>query len=247
MPYKKIAPKRKRYGKKRMYKKRGGYRKRNSNNVVGGPNTCKVVEVLTETQLNLNTPYVFVKQGITGARAPAIAQQFGLYRIASVSFTLRPRFDTYSQGIAGVGNNPVSVPTFYWKMNRFGDMPAGFNADSMRALGCKAYRLDDKNVRFGYKPNILVASKDNTGGGVDTNQIKITPWLSTDERPQDNAFTLSTATHYGHAMWIDAVGAGTADGVVCDMDVRVVYEFKNPRIVQESSAQATKPQTLLSI
>lgn len=242
MPFK--ITKKKQYARRKPMLKRRRYlrRKYNSNNVSGGPNTCKVVETLSETQINLNTPYLFTKQGITGDRAPIIASQFGLYRIASLKFTIRPRFDTYSQGIAGTVNNPISVPTFYWKINRYGDMPGAFNADTMRALGVKAYRLDDKNVVFKYKPNILIASKDTPGTG--TNQVKITPWLSTDEAPADATFTLSTATHYGHAFFVDAVGAGSADGVVADMDITVVYEFKNPRMPAVNESITTPTQSL---
>lgn len=242
MPLKKIL--RKKGLKKRLAYKKRGYRRRgvySSNNVRTGPNTCKVVETLPEVQINANTPYLLIKNGITGQRAPVIASQFGLYRIASIKYTYRPRYDTYSQGIAGTANNPISVPTLYWKMNRYGDMPTAFDGDTMRALGCKPFRLDDKNVVVRYKPNILVASKDNTAGGVDTNQIKITPWLNTDERPGDNTFTISTATHYGHALFVDCVAAGTGQGVVCDMDVQIVYEFKNPRMPAVSE-QATDPK-----
>lgn len=221
----KSAPRRKQYRRKpRMYR---------NPNALGGPNTCKVIETIPTSVINLNTPYLWMKAGITGTRAPEIARQFGLYRIAKIIYTFRPIFDTYSSSLAGVGNSPNSLPTLYWKMNRYGDFPNAFNGNYMRALGAKPYRLDDKNVVISYKPNTLLVQQDTAGNTPAS--IKITPWLSTDDTPQDNNFTLSTATHYGHTLFVEGGGAGNAQGAVANLDIKVVYEFKNPRVVSGSS------------
>lgn len=218
-----------RKGRKGQKGKRKGRRnsKRNPNNI-GGPNTAKVIEVLPSISLPLNTPIWITKAGITGTRAPTIAQTFGLYRIARIEYTIRPIYDTYIAGSTGAGNFANQVPTMYWNLNRYGDYPVGFNGDYMRALGSKAYRCDDKLIKFSYKPNTLVVQNDTAANTPAS--IKMTPWLSTDDTPQDNAFTLSTAQHYGHTMFFEASGAGTATGTVANMDIRVVYEFKNPRV-----------------
>lgn len=220
--------------------KRKTYRKRNSNNVVGGPNTCKVIETVPIQGVNLNTPYILLKSGITGNRAPAIAKEFGLYRIASLKYTFRPLFDTYSSSLPGAGNSPNSVPTLYWKMNRYGDIPAAFAGDYMRSLGAKPYRFDDKQVVVRFKPNTLYQQQNTVGPS--SASIKITPWLSTDDTPQDNLFTLSTATHYGISLFVEGGGAGTANGPVGTYELQVVYEFKNPRLVSSSNdPKATTP------
>lgn len=217
--------------KKRMLRKKSSKR---SANKIGGPNTCKVIETLQTIPIALNTPYLINKAGITGQRAPAIAKEFGLYRIANIKFTYRPLFDTYSSSLPGTGNSPNSVPSLYWKLNRYGDFPAAFAGDYMRALGAKPNRLDDKNVVISYKPNILTAQ--NNLAGTTTAGVKLTPWLSTDDTPNDNLFTLSTAQHQGHTLFVEGGGAGTALGTCCLMDVQVVYEFKNPRLVASSSS-----------
>lgn len=218
---------------KKVYKKKmNKSSKRNPNNI-GGPNTCKVIETLPTQGVNLNTPYLYIKAGITGPRASAIAKEFGLYRIARITYTYRPLFDTYSSSLPGTGNAPNSVPSLYWKMNRYGDFPAAFNGDYMRSLGAKPRRLDDKNVVFSYKPNILTAQAN--AAGMTASGVKVTPWLSTDDTPQDNNFTLSTAEHFGHTLIVEGGGAGTALGACCLLDIQVVYEFKNPRLVQVSS------------
>jgi len=216
---------------KKVYRKRGGGL-RNANRV-GGPNTCKVIETIPAVPIPNNTPVLINKQGITGPRASAIAKEFGLYRIARITFTYRPIYDTYSPGIVSPGSTPAAVPHLYWKMNRYGDTPAGFNGDYMRALGAKPFRLDDKLVKVSYKPNILYQQQN--AAGATTASVKITPWLSTDDTPQDNLFTLSTALHYGHSLFIEGSAAGAGTGNVALMDVQVVYEFKNPRLVSASS------------
>jgi len=223
---------------KRVMRKRlNRVSKRNPNNI-GGPNTCKVIETVPSQTVNLNQSYLFVKAGITGARAPAIAREFGLYRIARIIYTFKPLFDSYipqNGGPTPAGNFITTVPTLYWKMCRYGDAPAAFDGDYMRALGAKPFRLDDKNVKFSYKPNTLYA-QDNGAGGVSLASIKVTPWLSTDDTPQDNNFTLSTAEHYGHTLFIEGDTVNTTTKpVVARLDIQVVYEFKNPRLVPSSS------------
>lgn len=241
MAFKKRMVRKRRGGlRKRMGMRKRNVGKRNPNNI-GGPNTCKVIETLPTQSVNLNSPYLFIKAGITGPRASAIAKEFGLYRIAKIIYTHRPLFDTYSSSLVGTGNSPNSVPTLYWKMNRYGDFPAAFTGDYMRSLGARPFRLDDKNVKFSYKPNVLTA-QDNAAGTT-TAGIKVTPWLSTDDTPQDNLFTLSTAEHYGHTLFIEGGGAGTAQGVACYLDIQVVYEFKNPRLVV-SSSNANVPESI---
>lgn len=192
------------------------------------PNSSKIVETLPTTVINLNTPYIFSKAGITGVRAPIEAQLYGLYRIAHIKYTIKPLFDTYSSSLPGTGNNPNSVPTLYWKINRYGDAPAVFNGDYMRAQGSKPNRLDDKSVVIKYKPNMLMVAEDNAGNNA--SQVKITPWLSTDERPGDGVFNISTAEHFGHLMLVEGGGAGNGQGAVATMDTEIVYEFKQTRI-----------------
>lgn len=231
-------------GTRMPYKKRS-YRKRGSNNVVGGPNTCKVIETIPAQVVNLNSPYILLKGGITGARASAIAKEFGLYRIVSLKYTFRPLFDTYSSSLPGTGNSPNSVPNLYWKMNRYGDIPAGFTGDYMRSLGAKPNRLDDKNVMVRFKPNTLYQQQNTLGPS--SASIKITPWLSTDDTPADNAFTLSTAVHYGMSLFVEGGGAGTGQGAVAVYDLQIVYEFKNPRLVSPTQDPRLPPTQTLSL
>lgn len=199
-------------------------------------NTCKCVEIVPTVALNVNTAYLQLKAGITGARAPNIAQYFGLYRIAKVIYTFRPFADTFTSGVPATGNNATTVPSLYLAMNRYGDIPPAFDGNYMRAMGAKPRRLDDKNIVFSYTPNII-QSQQNTAGTT-ASSIKMAPWLSTDDLVADGNFTLSTALHYGHSLFVEAQAAGTAQGPVCQMDVKVIYEFKEPRLSRAAQAQA---------
>lgn len=230
---------RKRRGlRRRMGKLRRGV-KRNTN-FIGGPNTCKISETYDLGDFNSNTPVRIQKAGITpGFRAAAVAPNFGLYRVAYMQFTLRPYYDTYTPnlGQAGggqIGNQPDAVPYLYWKMNRYGDAPAAFTATYLRQQGSKPIRLDDKIIKWGYKPNILLADSTNPVG-LTSGQIKITPWLNTDSAPQDNAFALSSTVHYGHLMYVEGQASGNAMPAIGRLELKVIYEFKNPRGINSSS------------
>lgn len=222
-PYNKT---RKPYTRKSKTYRRNKY---NTNNVSGGANTCKVVETMSVVPVAENTSYKKVIAGITGLRAPLIAPNFGLYRIAKVTCRFKPDYDTYNSGLAAVGSSPVKVPYFLWKMNRYDDAPPAVNGNYLRTLGAKPIRFDDKEVVVSYKPNILLGNAANTGSN--SGQIKMTPWLSTDSAPSDGAFALSTTEHAGFLFYIEGAASGTGTGQVGTMDVTIVYEFKNPRIV----------------
>lgn len=216
-------------------KKRGMRKLKRNTNFIGGPNTCKITETYDLGDLVLNAPYLVGKAGITpGFRAADVAPNFGLYRIAKLEWSLRPYFDTYTaatyQGGA-IGNQPVAVPYFYWKINRYGEAPAAFTGTFLREQGAVPIRIDEKIIRWSYRPNVLLADTGAAAaaqqGG--SGQVKMTPWLSTDQTPGNNVFGLSSTQHYGHLMIAEGPAAGNAMPNIGRLEVKVVYEFKNPR------------------
>lgn len=237
--------------KKKSAPRRGGRRK--AVKVAKAPgNSAKIIEYFEAIAVEANVANEFVIKGIVPTtsggkvtRAATVARAFGLYRIADVQFILTPRFDTYSSGLNPGGDAPVEVPKVYWKINRYGDTPLGFTESDMLSLGCKAIRLDDKTVKIQYKPNILLANAgaaavaQNGGSG----QVKMTPWLSTDDEADNNNFALSTTTHYGHMMFIECAAGGDGTPIVCEMTCRVVYEFKNPRVLEDEAVSQARAST----
>lgn len=215
------------------------------------PNTAKVVEFFDLGVFEANVAHDFALSGIVPAiggvptRSAVVAPAYGLYRVAQIEYKIKPKFDTYIAGQVPVGDQPVEVPVMYWKMNRYGDAPVGFTAANLQSLGAKPVRLDDKTLTIKYKPNILLANAGapaaaQAGG---SGSVKITPWLSTDSEADDNNFALSTTNHYGHMMFIECAAAGDGTPLICEIVARVVYEFKNPRILEGLEQQALRQNT----
>jgi len=215
------------------------------------PNSAKVVEFFPLGTFEANVAHEFSVNGIVptanGAptRASMVAPAYGLYRIAQVEFKITPTADTYTPDLAPVGDAAVEVPKLYWKMNRYGDAPVGFGEADMLSLASKPLRLDDKTLTIKYKPNILLANVGNAAAGQvgGSGQVKITPWLSTDARADDGQFALSTTTHYGHLMFIECAAAGDGTPRVAEVQCRVVYEFKNPRMYEGQAVAARRAAT----
>lgn len=221
------------------------------------PNSSKVVEFYDLGLFNCNEAYDFAIAGIVptspvggqATRASIVAPAFGLYRIAQVEYKITPRYDTYNanlgQGGVPIGDQAVEVPKMYWKMNRYGDAPVGFTSLDMLSLGSKPMRLDDNTLTIKYKPNILLANAGARAAGDDggSGQVKMTPWLSTDSEADNNAFALSTTNHYGHLMYIECAAAGDGVSPICEIQARVIYEFKNPRIIESATHAAQRAAT----
>lgn len=215
------------------------------------PNTAKVVEFYPLGTFEANVAHEFSVNGIIPAvngaptRASMVAPAYGLYRIAQVEFKITPTADTYTPDLAPIGDAAVEVPKLYWKMNRYGDAPVGFGEADMLSLSSKPLRLDDKTLTIKYKPNILLANvgqpaQADAGG---SGQVKITPWLSTDSKVDNGQFALSTTTHYGHLMFIECAAAGDGTPRVAEIQCRVVYEFKNPRMYEGVAVQERRQAT----
>lgn len=214
---------------------------------IGGPNTCKIVETFDYTDVVPNQPYRFEVDGIIpNTRAAAVAEQFGLYRVAKVILKYKPTSDTFTSNPAFIGGaGAATVPYLYWKMNRFADAPAAFNADDLKNMGAKAFRLDDKTITVAYKPNILLG---NASAGSVSGQLKMTPWLNTDAAPDTPNFALSTTQHYGHFYTVECATNGAGTTAVATLEATVIYEFKNPRVkYTASSAQTVKATPQIAV
>jgi len=199
-----------------------------------------VTQTIPTRNVIANTPYVISIGGIVGDRALAHAPEYALYRIAKVVFKFKPNYDTFNPNFAA-GAGPISVPTLYWKMNRFADAPAAFTSDNLRSLGAKPFRFDDKQLSVSYKPNILQAQA--TAGSI-SGSMKMTPWLNTDVAPNTPNFNPSTTEHYGHFFYVECATAGAGNTPVGTFDATIYYEFKNPRVVWSSSSMTAVPLNL---
>lgn len=156
------------------------------------------------------------------ARAVNVAKGYQLYRIKNVKLTVSPLADTFQ---AGSGS---SVPYIYFQIDRTRNLENIRTATEFKQLGCKPHRLDDKIIRFQYRPSVLNTTLDNAaapGGGV-FNQYKIGPWLRCrDETGGIATWNPDSTDHLGVVFF--AENSGGAD-LQYKMEVVIEFEFMKP-------------------
>lgn len=244
-----MAPKKSGKPRKRMFRKKMRKTIKKNTNRVGGPNTATVTYT-TQDLLDQNTYYTIVQPGLdvdpaNDNRVINVAKNYALYRISKVVVKFTPKFDTYVPGATIPGANPVEVPYLYWTMNRFGDVYGGpvFDAEYFIQQGAKPLRFDDKNLTVSFRPNILLGNIANGGVGP---QIKMTPWLSTDQAVENGAWLQSSVDHYGITFGVAGAASGNATGPCGYFTITVYYQFKNPLVnlgvgeTQQSTVQQVK-------
>lgn len=210
--------------------------------VVGGPNTATCTLTSTPVQFQENTYYQVNIAGLNPlnpGRQLEIAKNYALYRIARIVCKFTPKFDTFIPNAVTPGSGPTEVPYFYWVMNRYGDLPVAPIAQSsyFTQQGAKPVRFDDKTITIAYKPNILIPSGAGAGVG---NQVKITPWLTTDNRVLDQQWTASDVNHFGIVFAVVGGASGTGTGLVGAFECTIYYQYKNPLLETTSSNVATQ-------
>lgn len=227
---------------KRMYKRRPLIK---NTQRVGGPNTATCSLTTNATAINENTYYQVNIQGLqplNPGRQTEIAKNYALYRIARVVLKFTPKFDTFVPGQVPPGSNPTEIPYLYWIMNRYGDLPVAPIANSayFTQQGAKPIRFDDKTITVAFKPNILYGT--GTGAGVG-NQIKMTPWLTTDNRVQDLQWQASSVNHFGINFAVIGGATGTATGAVGNFEATIYYQYKNP-LLEDTAQNAVKTEVV---
>lgn len=191
-------------------------------------------------------------------RATILASQFKFYRATRVEYTYQPLFNTYQAG------SGASVPYLYQVMNRSGEQqPTAAGAPTLsrfqlQRMGATPEKLI-KTLFKSYKPNTLVgtASSHNlaTGGSLGKTSAFInwsfTPkydeWLSTEilkgsyplasGSPNINAAIVQPPNYYGHWFYIHQDDVN-GEVPVCDILVKVHFEFKDPRSLDDTRTSA---------
>jgi len=137
---KKRAPKRGRKGSKGLHIPR-------SLSVV--PQTAKVIETIVVGDLNSNTMqgYNFSLQEFSRARLLSLGYQ--RVKAAKCTWTYEPLFNTFQDQ---AGNNALSVPFMYTRMNRGQDSILPGSLGDLQAMGAQPRKFTN-TVRISYKPN----------------------------------------------------------------------------------------------
>lgn len=187
-------------------------------------------------------------------RALTVASQYKFYRCSRVEYEYLPSYNTFQDG------SGTTVPYLYHVMNRSGEqLPAGAIDNAyLQRMGATPMKLT-KSIKKSYKPNTLVGTASTHSVVAGTNPTGIpggdirwtfTPkydeWQSTEflqatpngvispGGPPLNPAGFAPATYYGHYIYIKQDKDAVAEDPVCDLLVKVHWEFKDPRSMNDA-------------
>lgn len=230
---------------KRVYRKRGVakrgagkrvYRKRQLTSV---RNYAKVVEDLPgEIALNTGSVYSIKNFQLNScARAAAVAQGFQHYRISKVELFVKPNQDTYSADTTAIGptsGGGFGIPYMYYKVDRMASFPPTGNLGTLKRMGTKPLRIDDKVIPIRFKPNVIVGATDNPPGGTGLVSelsafARVSPWLTTNANSGSatSGWAASSVDHYGIVFGADAQRQPSSYPCA-SVQIRLTFEFKDP-------------------
>lgn len=191
-----------------------------------------------------NEPFAFRNFSLTNStRATAVAKAYQYYRITQVIMYIRPCFDTYQSGA-----NVASLPHLYHLVDKDGNFPAVGTLETMKALGAKPRRLDDKVIKLVCKPRVIsqtVVSTDVSGNVQSAPGIsRVSPWLPTNATPfnisPNSQWTANSVDHSGFIVAIDADQLGSlGTSPIAYISTEVHYEFKDPLWISAEGQGAT--------
>lgn len=170
-------------------------------------------------------------------RASLIARAYQEYRITNVRFTFRPQFDTFT--VNTDAPTALRVPQFYSMIDKAQAIPIGATIDTLRSMGARPKRFDDKNIVVKYAPGVQAVVWD--GGALQAPSApKISPWLSTNAAP-DAAWLCSSVEHGGLFYILDTQGSLPGDGQYeYGVEVEIQVQFRKPLITVEAGATPAK-------
>lgn len=164
----------------------------------------------------------------TYLRANQVAGAYQHYRISKITLTMKPTYDTFQDA---AGNN--SRPNLFWMIDKSGSIPAGITLESLKQMGAKAHRFDERPVSVSWRPSVLLAAQDNVVPA-NPSSYKVSPWLSTNDNVID---------HLGIFWYAEQLFGG---GLQYQCEVEVQFQFKKPKwtSVAAAPAQGVKPALL---
>lgn len=169
------------------------------------------------------------------SRAVPVAQAYQHYRIKKIKLDFKPQSDTFLP-LAGAPGTGVFVPNFFYIINKSGSVPANPTTNSLRAMGAKPIRFDDKTLKVMWRPAVL---QENAGVNGDIGSgYKVSPWLSTNANANaPGAWVPSSVNHLGIYFTVERPGnlpAGYAE-MTYSVQITVDFEFKKPLVKVSSN------------
>ena len=148
-------------------------------------------------------------------RAQAVAAAFQEYRIKYVKFTFQPSADTFPIAAGNV------IPQMYFMVDRANAIPTNATLQTLKDMGAKVIRFDDKNRVIAFKPSVLMAGQTSPLVSAAA-AIRLRPWLSTNANSDAPAagWSPSDVDHQGLACYITKINPATPP-VAVNVDVEV--------------------------
>jgi len=151
-------------------------------------------------------------------RAVAVARAYQHFRIKHIKLTMKPQYDTYNAGLAG-----LSKPQLYYMIDKSATIPIGTTLEALKNMGCRPRVFDEKAISISWSPAVLQSTQSLVGDVASS--YKVSPWLSTNAAPDSAVWNPSQIQHNGifWYMWTQ-----TAPLVAYSVEVELQFEFKKP-------------------
>lgn len=153
-------------------------------------------------------------------RSSTIAQGYQYYRVKYLEVKILPSADTFAPG--------TGKPYFYYMIDKGNTLPLATTQFQMKALGAKPIVLDEKPIVIRWKPGVQLSTEISTLTGTTSAQkYQVSPWLNTDEDPNNVNFQPSQVVHNGLKFFAENIG-----GVSYQFKATITahIQFKKPAI-----------------
>lgn len=161
------------------------------------------------------------------ARAVQVAQAYQHFKISKCTMTIKPTFDTFTGG----GSSKMNL---YYMVDKSGSIPTNVTLEGLKQMGAKAHALDEKPFVISWRPSVLTT--DMTAGGaagaIQSNQYKLSPWLSTGNIPVNGAWAPNLTDHLGLYWFVEQLITGVTTQYQVEFEVQ--FQFKKPLYLPDS-------------
>lgn len=168
-----------------------------------------------DINVTANTTTAFVAQISQLLRAQQLAPYFQEYKITSVKFNFKPKWDTYPAG------NPSQLPYFLYTNDSASSVPNTIAYQDYIVMGCKPVRFDDKSL-VRYMPPCVIMNSTLSSPTVLPAIIRKSPWLPTSSS-NGGAFSLNDVVHHGAKFLITGITPADTSNYVVTVSVNVLF------------------------
>lgn len=228
---------------KRVYKRRAPMRARRRNLRTNVPEKASLSQSIRVADSESNQIYGSNTFALSQFdRAVQVAKAYQEFRITSCRWTFKPQFDTFAANTDAA--TALRVPQFYYMIDKAQAIPLNATIATLRSMGAKPRRFDDKNVYVTYAPAVQGSVWDG-GAATVPSMPRTSPWLSTNATP-DGAWNPNTIDHGGLFYYLDA-GVLPGDGQYeFSVELEVQFEFRKPLIPIPTGESQAKPLVLVT-